>query len=173
MDGCFRFALFCFPRLPPPNLSSRAPPAQPIFHTYTASFLSYFAPVLSTVLSPILPLLFPPTTLALLSSRSTILAALTLARSEMALIRSPDLAWFAANRGRIWGYWGKNDGWVQGSRAEEIMEALKGSSIEVEDEGPKLVRVWECVEGLPHAFCLQHGEVMAEKVAPWLAVALQ
>lgn len=72
----------------------------------------------------------------------------------MALIRNPDLGWFESNRERIWGYWGKKDGWVQGSGAEEIREVLKADSIDVEAEESRVVRVWECVEGLPHAFCL-------------------
>ncbi|RSH87435.1 hypothetical protein EHS25_003345 [Saitozyma podzolica] len=65
----------------------------PIFHRPLRPLL----PILSPLLRPILPLTFlPPTTLALLRSPRTISACLVLARSEMAHIHEPDLAWFAA-----------------------------------------------------------------------------
>lgn len=32
-------------------------------------------------------------------------------------------------------------------------------------------QIWRCVEGIPHAFCLDdsHGDVMAQRVGVWLA----
>lgn len=111
-------------------------------------------PWLSPFLRPILPLTtFPPTTLSLLRSSETIRHCLGLSRSEMDLIKEPDLAWFGAQaaddktRG-LFGVWsgGNLDGWV-GREGPMVRDALGG-------EGSERVRV---LEGVPHAFCLSES----------------
>lgn len=101
----------------------------------------------------------------------------------MLIINQSDLDWFDSNGKKIWGYWaGKGrDGWVDGTGEDEIREILikSTSSSSREEEGEegqeegeeeeekeknKLRRVWVCERNLPHAFCLVHGEVMAEIV---------
>lgn len=106
-----------------------------------------------------------PVTLSLLSSPRTIHHVLNLARSEMTTIKEPDLGWYSQNdvKRRIWSYWGKSDGWVaeQGDEIKTILACEPGHEFEEEQEessserlrgtGKRLV---DCVDNVPHAFCL-------------------
>ena len=120
---------------------------QPIFRRPVRSLLSSISPLLG----PILPYTsFPPTTLSLLRSPATISHALGLARSELDLIKDPDLDWFRSQADLgptegLFGVWsaGNMDGWV-GREGPIVQDCLGGESSE---------RV-EILEGIPHAFCL-------------------
>ncbi|CAI7666832.1 unnamed protein product [Penicillium pancosmium] len=58
---------------------------------------------------------------------------------------------------KLFFYFGRNDHWVAEKTRDEII-ALKGCK---DGLGPKM---FVCEEGLPHAFCLKHNEIMAQKV---------
>jgi hypothetical protein len=110
-----------------------------------------------------------PTTLSFLLSPRTISNVLHLAASEMDSILEPDLTWYAREKGRIWSYWGVNDGWV-GERSEELKTVLGGDHLGgggvdghvVEDADDREIdgvpsdqaQVVVCVDNVPHAFCL-------------------
>jgi hypothetical protein len=110
-----------------------------------------------------------PTTLSFLLSPRTISNVLHLAASEMDSILEPDLTWYAREKGRIWSYWGVNDGWV-GDRSEELKMVLGGDQLDgggvdrhvVEDADERGIdrvasdqgQVVDCVDNVPHAFCL-------------------
>ncbi|PWY72906.1 hypothetical protein BO70DRAFT_381698 [Aspergillus heteromorphus CBS 117.55] len=63
-------------------------------------------------------------------------------------------------------YFGRNDHWVAEETREEILKARGGGATAAaaagEKNGPSML---VCEEGVPHAFCLRHSEVMARKVA--------
>ncbi|RAK74266.1 bifunctional triacylglycerol lipase/ester hydrolase [Aspergillus fijiensis CBS 313.89] len=78
---------------------------------------------------------------------------------------------------KLFFYYGRGDHWVPEETREEII-ALRGRGNgngiteggsakggEGEGEGGRGPTMVVCEEGLPHAFCLRHSEVMAEKVA--------
>lgn len=149
--------------------------------------------MLSPFLRPVLPLTtFPPTTLSLLRSSTTIGHVIDLAVSEMATIKEPDLEWYrsqgsscsdsnidsSAPHGLYAVYSAGNiDGWV-GREGPLIRECLGG------EPGGRV----EMLEGVPHAFCLSeslgtigsvsklirmiiaaqaNSEVVAKTVASW------
>jgi hypothetical protein len=121
--------------------------SQPLFTPIVIKTL----PTISYLLRPILPLTrFPPTTLSLLRSPSTIQHCLQLARSELQYILEPDLDWLGSQvvvdetKG-IFGIWsaGRLDGWVgeDGSLAQDRLGGVEGGRVRV-------------LDGVPHAFCL-------------------
>ncbi|KAJ5619199.1 hypothetical protein N7510_003183 [Penicillium lagena] len=59
---------------------------------------------------------------------------------------------------KLFFYFGRNDHWVAEKTRDEII-ALRGQT------GGKGSTMLVCEEGLPHAFCLKHNDVMARKVA--------
>jgi pimeloyl-ACP methyl ester carboxylesterase len=100
------------------------------------------------------------TTLRFLSSPTTVKHVLHLAQSEMVSITRPDLAWYENNTSRLWSYWGKEDGWV-GGQGDEVKRVLRGGDgvvvddQEGEQQGTEAIgRVVDCVDSIPHAFCL-------------------
>ncbi|WRT66269.1 uncharacterized protein IL334_003222 [Kwoniella shivajii] len=135
----------------------------PIFHRPFKQLL----PLLSPLIRPILPWTsLPPTSLSLVRSPEVIRHVLHLSRSEMDLIREPDIPWYKSQRvgdhqKGLFGVWakGKLDGWV-GEDGPLVQEALGGES-----EG----RV-KLLDGVPHAFCLTqaNSELVAEVVANWI-----
>lgn len=60
-------------------------------------------------------------------------------------------------------YFGKDDHWVANATRDAIIRS-RGRGLG-EDWKPKMV---VCEDGLPHGFCVKHGEEMAEKVAGWV-----
>ncbi|PYH80456.1 hypothetical protein BO82DRAFT_337976 [Aspergillus uvarum CBS 121591] len=128
------------------------------------------------------------TTCRFLTSKRGVRQALHMAASEMYTINSDEWAdevWGIASTSkkkeeltRLFFYYGRGDHWVAEETREEII-ALRGSGNGTtkggggggggggakggdEGSGPTMV---VCEEGVPHAFCLRHSEVMAEKVA--------
>lgn len=100
------------------------------------------------------------TTLSFLSSPQTVKSVLHLARSEMSTIKAPDLDWYRQQRKRIWSYWGEPDGWV-GTQGDVVKRVLRGRNGEVErveeeheEHAEQSGRVIDCVDNIPHAFCL-------------------
>ncbi|PYH41739.1 bifunctional triacylglycerol lipase/ester hydrolase [Aspergillus saccharolyticus JOP 1030-1] len=130
---------------------------------------------------------FPPdeavdTTCGFLRSRRGVRQALHMAASEMYTINSDkwaDEVWGISATNdekhpltKLFFYYGRGDHWVAEETREEII-ALRGKGAVGSQNGgattptqgcsgPTMV---VCEEGLPHAFCLRHSEVMAGKVA--------
>ncbi|KAJ5794855.1 hypothetical protein N7457_001454 [Penicillium paradoxum] len=105
-------------------------------------------------------------TCAFLKSRGGVRQALHMAADEMRTITSDkwsDDVWGAASArepiAKLFFYFGRNDHWVAEQTRDEIV-AIRGQK--GEQVGPTMV---VCEEGLPHAFCLKHSDVMARKVA--------
>ncbi len=146
--------------------------------------LLQLAPYLSVLLHPLLYILllvskaassassssiFAPnaTTLGFALSPSTISNSLHLARDEMREIMDPDMEWYEQNKGRIWSYWGRGDGWV-GTMADGVKKVLRGDGRAgtgqhvAQESGEGNDRHIDCVDNVPHAFCL--GEWAAGQV---------
>ncbi|KAJ5165109.1 Protein of unknown function DUF2305 [Penicillium coprophilum] len=89
-----------------------------------------------------------------------------MAADEMKTITSDrwsDDVWGAASArepiAKLFFYFGRNDHWVADQTRDDIV-AVRGRK--GEQAGPTMI---VCEEGLPHAFCLKHSDVMAQKVA--------
>ncbi|KAJ5089143.1 hypothetical protein N7532_007827 [Penicillium argentinense] len=105
------------------------------------------------------------TTFTFLKSPGGVRQALHMAADEMRTITtdkwSDDVWGVASTRdpvAKLFFYFGRNDHWVAEKTRDDII-ALKGRQ---DGLGPKML---VCEEGLPHAFCLKHNEIMATKVA--------
>ncbi|KAJ5992257.1 hypothetical protein N7451_007981 [Penicillium sp. IBT 35674x] len=105
------------------------------------------------------------TTFEFLKSSGGVRQALHMAADEMRTITSDnwtDDVWGVGCTTepitRLFFYFGRNDHWVAEKTREEVV-ALRGRE---EGLGPKML---VCEEGLPHAFCLKHSDIMAQKVA--------
>ncbi|KAJ5958599.1 uncharacterized protein N7479_005749 [Penicillium vulpinum] len=106
------------------------------------------------------------TTCAFLKSPRGVRQALHMAADEMRTITSDkwsDDVWGAASAhepiAKLFFYFGRNDHWVAEQTRDEIV-AVRGRK--GGEAGPTMI---VCEEGLPHAFCLKHSDVMARKVA--------
>lgn len=105
------------------------------------------------------------TTFTFLKSAGGVRQALHMAADEMHSITTDkwtDDVWGVASTkdpvAELFFYFGRNDHWVAEKTRDEII-ALKGRR---DGLGPKM---FVCEEGLPHAFCLKHNEIMARKVS--------
>ncbi|KAJ5637178.1 hypothetical protein N7490_007057 [Penicillium lividum] len=105
------------------------------------------------------------TTVEFLRSPGGVRQALHMAADEMRTITSDkwtDDVWGVGCASepisRLFFYFGRNDHWVAEKTRDEVI-ALRGRE---KGLGPKM---FVCEEGLPHAFCLKHSDIMAEKVA--------
>ncbi|KAJ5113886.1 hypothetical protein N7456_002420 [Penicillium angulare] len=114
------------------------------------------------------------TTFEFLKSTGGVKQALHMAADEMRTITSDkwtDDVWGVAHTQepltRLFFYFGRNDHWVAEKTRDEII-ALRGRS--GSGNGDHDVGEWSgpkmsvCEEGLPHAFCLKHNDIMAQKV---------
>ncbi|KAJ5649384.1 uncharacterized protein N7484_003107 [Penicillium longicatenatum] len=147
------------------------------FLPHLALIVSFFARILTSVLpsstlkSVVRSVMKDPpahgleTTLAFLKSSGGVRQALHMAAHEMRTITSDkwtDDVWGVGcgpePTTRLFFYFGKNDHWVAEKTRDEVI-ALRGRE---EGLGPKM---FVCEEGLPHAFCLKHSDIMARKVA--------
>ncbi|KAG2016729.1 hypothetical protein GB937_006209 [Aspergillus fischeri] len=104
------------------------------------------------------------TTAAFIKSKRGVRQALHMAADEMRTITSDkwdDDVWGVSTANepltRLFFYFGRNDHWVAERTRDEIID-LRGRV-----EGGPTMSV--CELGLPHAFCLRHNDIMAEKVA--------
>ncbi|KAL1967697.1 hypothetical protein VTN77DRAFT_2954 [Rasamsonia byssochlamydoides] len=159
-----------------------------------AKFLTFLFPdvVLRSLIRPVIG--FPPedaveTTLAFLKSKRGVRQALHMAADEMRDITTDKWS------DDIWGtqtasssspssngssssstgkklsklifYFGRNDHWVAERTRDEIiaMRSSISSGNNKNTSGPKMV---VCEEGLPHAFCIRHNDIMARKVAGFI-----
>ncbi|KAH3577857.1 hypothetical protein KXV22_006764 [Aspergillus fumigatus] len=104
------------------------------------------------------------TTAAFIKNKCGVRQALHMASDEMQTITSDkwgDDVWGVSTASepltRLFFYFGRNDHWVAERTRDEIID-LRGRV-----EGGPTMSV--CELGLPHAFCLRHNDIMAEKVA--------
>lgn len=116
------------------------------------------------------------TTLSFLMAPGAVFQALSLARDELRDITtdcwSADV-WGSAKTGgsRLVFYFGRNDTWVADATRDAIIKVrgMGRGRGRGEDWKPKMV-VSE--SGVPHEFCIKHGEEMAEEVAAWVSEML-
>ncbi|KAH9824929.1 hypothetical protein DFH28DRAFT_10765 [Melampsora americana] len=113
---------------------------------------------------------------------NTVASALIMARWEMKEILELDQSFFQRYHQRISLFWTEKDQdlWVNEEEIVKLQTLLDSSSSdEKQIEGSKLEDVprigliggqrWErSTEGIPHGFCLEHNEIMAEKCALWI-----
>ncbi|WEW56425.1 hypothetical protein PRK78_001868 [Emydomyces testavorans] len=115
------------------------------------------------------------TTIAFLKSRTGVQQALYLTAEEMEQIGADKWS------DEIWGiseeykpsddaksqltklvfYFGRNDHWVAEKTRDEIIQARASQG----GRGPKMV---VCEDGIEHAFCIRHNEIMADKVSGYI-----
>ncbi|GAA5861136.1 hypothetical protein JCM3774_002202 [Rhodotorula dairenensis] len=145
---------------------------RPVF--YSTSFLSYLPTGLTSRLVSLLTGQSGPgakITTELVSSPETVLAALVMARHELATVTALDVDLLEKHGDRVWIYWTEKggDGWVTEEAVEEIEACLEKRYGEA---GRK--RRARCREGMPHAFVLNeaHTTSLARKCASWIVADL-
>lgn len=108
------------------------------------------------------------TTLSFLTIPGAVFQALSLARDELRDITADPWGtdiWGSEKTGgsRLVFYFGRKDNWVAEATRDAIIKARgRGRG---EDWKPRMV---VCESGVPHEFCIKHGEEMAEEVAAWV-----
>lgn len=95
---------------------------------------------------------------SLLRSPSSIKACLSMAHEEMQTIMAPDASLLSEQSGKLWFYYADKDNWV--GKEKDVIVRLLGEAAKV--------RVVHCQHGIPHAFCILHGDLIAEQVAVWM-----
>ncbi|KAF9502486.1 alpha/beta-hydrolase [Pleurotus eryngii] len=95
----------------------------------------------------------------LLRSPSSILATLSMADDEMKLVRDLDIQVLKRNNLKVWMYFAQSDDWV-GDSKDVILHSFQP------DEGS--ARVAHGHHGIPHAYCIEHGEHLADQCFEWL-----
>ncbi|PUU83278.1 hypothetical protein B9Z19DRAFT_1061079 [Tuber borchii] len=143
------------------SILSYVPPLPSIAARAARALTFLPAPVLDIILKAVT---FQPPPAAsvtgtFLTTPGMVFQTLELAREEMEIITED--AWgeeiWKCNDTSLAFYFGRNDHWV----AEETREKL----LEARGTGVKMI---VCEDGLPHGFCISHGEIMAEKAASWV-----
>ncbi|KAI0785468.1 hypothetical protein BC629DRAFT_1517247 [Irpex lacteus] len=137
-----------------------------MFRSPVPSILSWSSPLTRLMPQRVLSALFkdwPDEQLqvlrGLLNSPASIYNALSLANDEMNTIKELDVALLQQHRHRIHLYFGETDDWV-GKHKETILKAFEA------DEGN--VKVAHGHPDIPHSFCINHGEAVAEQCYEWL-----
>lgn len=96
----------------------------------------------------------------LLHSPSSIAAALNMAGEEMIAVQGLDLVLLEEHRQRLWFYYAGHDDWV-GPEKNKLLSSF------YPDEGSR--RIVQDESKIPHAFCINHGDQLAEHCHQWLA----
>ncbi|GAA5859719.1 hypothetical protein JCM8547_006998 [Rhodosporidiobolus lusitaniae] len=143
---------------------------RPVF--YSVGALSYLPTALTSRLVGLITGQTGPgagVTTSLVSSPSAVLAALTLAREELATVTALDSQAVEEHAKKLWVYYAAEgvDGWVTEEGVREVEEAVERALGREEREK----RVRRCREGMPHAFVLDeaHSASLARKSATWIA----
>lgn len=97
-----------------------------------------------------------------ISSPSCIAAALEMASDEMEVIRDLDLEILEACRNKLYFYYASHDDWV-GTERDEVIKSLHPHEAAIPLE------VVHGDQGIPHAFCINHGEPLASQCVQWLS----
>jgi hypothetical protein len=80
----------------------------------------------------------------------------------MEAIRDADVEFLRREREKIWGYWGKNDGWVREADSEELRAVLGGGE---EEDGEVEGEVQPGVQALPESIQRVRRAIVERKVA--------
>ncbi|KAJ3989567.1 hypothetical protein F5890DRAFT_1650567 [Lentinula detonsa] len=96
---------------------------------------------------------------ALLRSPSCIKACLSMAHEEMNTIRELDVNLLETYRHRIHMYFAETDGWV-GNNKDVILRSF--------NPDPGSVNIVHGDHGIPHAFCINHSQDLADQCTRWL-----
>ncbi|KAF9015551.1 hypothetical protein BDQ17DRAFT_1229560 [Cyathus striatus] len=99
----------------------------------------------------------------LLNSSSSIEAALFMASDEMDHIKSLDISLLKQYLNRLWFYYAEKDDWV----GEE-----KGRFITSMHPDRDNLQIVHGEQDIPHAFCINHGEKLAQQCHVWLQSAV-
>jgi len=136
-----------------------------IFRRPVASIISRLSILLWPIVTPSVYLLYPSwpehqraILRSFIRSPDSIFAALTLAEDEMRIITTPDHSLLTEHSSKIWLYYAEKDDWVGEER--EIITQLLGE--------PGGVRIVHCIHEIPHAFCILHGDLVAQQCGNWL-----
>lgn len=95
----------------------------------------------------------------LIRSPESIRATLRMGDEEMFEIRELDVALLKEHRQRLWFYFAERDGWV-GEQKALILNSFEP------DVGS--LRITYGDPSIPHAFCINHGEEVAQQCHQWL-----
>ncbi|KAF5374936.1 hypothetical protein D9758_000455 [Tetrapyrgos nigripes] len=98
--------------------------------------------------------------LDLLNSPSSIFTCLSMAHEEMNTIRRLETEVLAANKEKLHFYFADHDNWV-GKEKEIILRCFDGD--------PDSVKIVHGRHGIPHAFCINHGEELGKVCANWIS----
>lgn len=115
--------------------------------------------VLSTVIYPDWPAAQLQVLQAFLHSPSSVYSAVSMADEEMRAIKELDVPLLQQYRSRIHMYFGEVDNWV-GKNKDAVLQAS-----EVNEDNVKIAHGHQ---DIPHAFCINHGEQLAEQCFEWL-----
>ncbi|GAA5829816.1 hypothetical protein JCM11251_007892 [Rhodosporidiobolus azoricus] len=142
---------------------------RPVF--YSTSALSYLPTALTSRLVGLITGqngAGAQTTTELVSSPSTVLAALTMAKEELATVTALDAHLVSSVADKLWFYYAAEgvDKWVIDECVSEVEKAVEGKL----GRAGREKRVRRCKEGLPHAFVLDdaHSASLARKCATWI-----
>lgn len=140
-----------------------------VFRSPLPRLISYASVLTRALPLRVLAMLFPdwPHTQVLvlrtlLHARSAVYASLSLAHEEMVTIRDLDATLLQEYSRRLHFYFAKSDGWV-GQQKEDILKAF--------DAGSSSVKIVHGQADIPHSFCINHGEQLAQQCFEWLLSA--
>lgn len=86
-------------------------------------------------------------------------AAISMGSEEMKTIKDLDLALLEAFKDKLCFYYAEKDDWV-GDEKARVLKALHPHK--------ESVGIVHDVHGIPHAFCINHGDHLAEQCSKWL-----
>ncbi|KLO20747.1 alpha/beta-hydrolase [Schizopora paradoxa] len=96
----------------------------------------------------------------LVVSGPNITASLSMANDEMHMIRELDIATLNENKQKIWMFLADRDDWVGEENKRVIVQAMA-------DE-PENIRVVHGRNGIPHAYCINHSDELADQCLEWM-----
>lgn len=95
----------------------------------------------------------------LICSPSAIEATLSMANDEMNTIKELDLPLLQECKDKLYFYYADRDDWV-GEEKDRVLKALHPNQ--------EVLSVVHDTHGIPHAFCINHGDHLAEQCFSWL-----
>ncbi|KAF8973573.1 hypothetical protein BDZ97DRAFT_1775751 [Flammula alnicola] len=94
-----------------------------------------------------------------ISSRGSVMASLSMAHEEMKAILALDTILLENHKDKLYFYYAELDGWV-GKERETLLQTF--------DPSKHSTRIMHGTSGIPHAFCINHGEILAKHCCEWL-----
>ncbi|KAF8913031.1 hypothetical protein CPB84DRAFT_1957423 [Gymnopilus junonius] len=99
-----------------------------------------------------------------LSSPTSVLAALSMAYQEMKYIRDLDLDLLEQHKPKLYFYYAQKDDWI-GEERQRVFHAMNAEE--------QSLNMLLAPKGIPHAFCISHGELVAQQCQEWLQQLLK